>query len=153
MNIKIFLLLLGLLLISVKTENGESTGSDVNESGGEPAVDPDAPTNPDGDEGDEGDEGANEEGDGEETPSDKDLCYEKSKDKDGCFKVELSSNDKKCCFYEVTPPEGDKFTKCLPKITDKEKKENEDEGYEIKEECSGKFITTSILALLALLFL
>lgn len=140
MNTKIILLLLGLLLISVKT-NGEETDPDTNNGDG------DAP------DGDEGDEGTNEEGDGEETPSDKDLCIEKSKDKDGCFKVTLSSDDKKCCFYEITPTEGDKFTSCVPKLNDEEKKETEDEGYEIKEECSGKFITTSMLALLALLLL
>ena len=143
MNTKIILLLLGLLLISVKTdEEGNQTESNNTHTGGNATTTPD-----------EDDEGTNEEGDGEETPSDKDLCLEKSEDKDGCFKVKLSSDDKKCCFYDVTPTEGDKFTSCLPKLTDEEKKETEGQGYEFKEECSGKFITTSILALLALLFL
>lgn len=136
MNTKIFLLLLGLLLISVRTQNDTQPNNTT--TGGDNAT-----TTPD-----EDDEGTN-----EETPSDKDLCLEKNTDKDGCFKVQLSSDDKKCCFYDVTPPEGDKYTICLPKLNDEEKKETEDGGIEFKEECSGKFIATSILALLALLFL
>ena len=131
MNKKIFWIILGLLLISftLQQEEGDTEQGEDAGTGGD-----------------------NEEG-GDETPDDYDLCEAKTK-KDECFKVQLSSNDKKCCFYDVTPPEGagDKFTKCIPKIPDEEKKQNENEGYKIKEECSGKFLRTSILVLLALFF-
>ena len=143
MNTKIFLLLLGLLLISVRTngEPGDGPGTEQ-------------PTNPtpEGDNGEETPEDDN----GEDTPDDDTLCHAKETDKDGCFKVELSADDKKCCFYDVTPPaesELENYTTCALKLTEAQKKEYKDAGYEFKEECSGKFITTSILALLALLFL
>ena len=146
MNTKIFLLLLGLLLISVRTDD---------ELGDEP--DTEQPTNPTPEEPTEPNpEDTPEDDNGEETPDDDTLCHAKETDKDGCFKVELSADDKKCCFYDVTPPaesELENYTTCALKLTEAQKKEYKDAGYEFKEECSGKFITTSILALLALLFL
>ena len=119
------MLILGLLLISIKSEQTEGAA---------------------------GDETTGEDND-VDTTDDKALFNAKNDNKNECLKVELSSDDKKCCFYDVTPPEGEKFTSCVPKLTEAEKKENEDEGYKLKEHCNGKFITTSILVLLALLFL
>ena len=126
MNKKIFWIILGLLLISFTLQEDTNT---------------------------EGDEGQNDDT-GNEALSDEKLCEAKT-EKDECLKVKLSSDDKKCCFYRETFPGGKEETACFPKLTDEEKKsakEEAEEGYELKEECSGKFITPSILVLLALLF-
>ena len=117
MNKKIFLLILGLLLVSVIRSDGTS----------------DTTSN--------------------ETPTDEDLCSEATT-KDACFKVELSSKDKQCCFYTGTnTTDNDTESACSIKMTEAEKENWKEDNFTLKEECNGKFVTTSILVLLALLFL
>jgi hypothetical protein len=125
MNKKIYLLILGLLIISINSAETETDTDTENEN--EP------PTN----------------------KTDAELCEEKLQNKDECFKVKLSSDDKQCCFYITNnSTDGDGFKGCALKLTDEEMEEyKKEENYTIKEECNGKLITTSILVLLALLFL
>ena len=129
MNKKIYLLILGLLIIS------------INSTDTQPDAEPDTET-------DTGNEPAT-------NKTDSELCEEKLENKDECFKVTLSSADKKCCFYIATNTTTNEEEKgCVLKFTDEELEElKNQENYTIKEECHGKFITTSILVLLALLFL
>ena len=115
MNKKIYLLILGLLIISINSaENGTETNM-----------------------------------------TDEELCEAKLQNKDECFKVKLSSDDKQCCFYITNnSTDGDGFKGCALKLADEEMEDlKKEENYTIKEECNGKLITTSILVLLALLFL
>lgn len=117
MNKKIYLLILGLLIVSIKsTDTGNSTATNK---------------------------------------TDEELCEEKLANKDECLKVQLSSNDKKCCFYIGTnSTDGDEHKECALKLSEQELEDlNKEENFTIKEECHGKFITTTILVLLALLFL
>ena len=125
MNKKIYLLILGLLIISINSAETETYTDTGNEN--EPAT----------------------------NKTDSQLCEEKLENKDECFKVKLSSDDKQCCFYIATnTTENKEYKGCALKFTDEEMEEaKNEENYSLKEECHGKFITTSILVLLALLFL
>ena len=134
MNTKLLLLLiLGLLLVSIRTQGGENEP----ETGGEEG------------EGETGGENV----DAEEPKDDIDLCMAETT-KDGCLKVKLSSNDTKCCFYKLVNTTDNKDAEgCNIQMPAEVIEEMEAEGVKVEEDCHGKFITTSILVVLALLFL
>ena len=140
MNTKLLLLLiLGLLLVSIRSQ-----GTDGGVEGNETET---------GDGTEEGDEIDGDNVDTEEPKDDVDLCMAETT-KDGCLKVKLSADDKKCCFYKVVnTTDNEDEEGCNIQMSAEVIEGMEAEGIKVEEDCHGKFITTSILVVLALLFL